>query len=178
MKKNLALLSTIVAVMLMVSCAPKVPYSNSVRDQYNLKTDEIKKLQFFVSNDILLQRGEQTAEEKNTDKTGKLVISSSASVEQVLIKKGTPGVCVDILDGNKIAVSFETDDKFIVFGDATGRGRYSLMASEWKDGRGKLDYGGRVYYAQPGSAATYVIIQMKKVKKFKKQARTVGGRKV
>lgn len=54
----------------MVSCAPKVPYSNSVRDQYNLKTDEIKKLQFFVSNDILLQRGEQTAEEKIPIKPG------------------------------------------------------------------------------------------------------------
>lgn len=178
MKKNMTYLPLLAMLIFLASCAPKVPFSNSVREQYQLSPDEVKKLQFFVSSDIMLQRGEQTAEEKNTDKSGKLVISSSASVEQVYIKKGTPGVCVEVMEGNKISVSFETDDKFLVFGDATGRGRYTLMASEWKDGRGKLDYGGRVYYAQPGSAATYVIIQMKKVKKFKKQARTVGGRKV
>lgn len=164
--------------VLLTSCATKIPINQAVIEQYGLGEEQLKSLQYWVSSDITLVRGEKSEEQKNIDQTGKVVISSSSVLDQVIIPKNTPGVCVKVYDKNKIAVSFETDDKFLVFGDVNNRGRFTLLAAEWKDGRGKLDYGGQVYYAQPGSASTYLLIKLKKIKKFKKQARVVKGRKV
>lgn len=169
---------TAAAIVLLSSCASKIPINKSVIEQYNLGENELKSLQYWVSNDITLVRGEKKDEQKSIDESGKVVISSATTMDQVLIPKNTPGVCIKVYGKEKIAVSFETDDKYLVFGDVSGRGRFTLLAAEWKDGRGTLDYGGQVYYAQPGAASTYLLIKLKKIKKYKKQARVVKGRKV
>jgi len=176
MKTNLILIA-IVSTFLLSSCASKIPYTNGVIEQYKLTESEIKSIQFYTSADIELVRGESQKSEKGT-KEGQLVISSQRSDEQVLIPKGTKGVVVGVYDDSKVAVSFETDDKFIGFGDPNNRGRYTLLASDWANGKGKLEYGGKEYYATSASANAYLIFQMKRIRKYRKSAHVVGGRKI
>lgn len=160
------------------SCHRKVPFTNQVRAEHSLTESDIRRIQFYLSDDIVLQRAEKNKDEKGTE-GGKLVVSSAASMEQVAIPEGTPGVVVKVFDNKKIAVSFEdTDDKYLVFGDPDGSGRYTLLAADWKNSRGKVNYAGKTYYAMPGSEKAYLIFELQKVRKFKKDQRTVGGRKV
>src|SRR5690606_15633689 len=118
---------------------------------------KLKKMQFYISTDVTLQRGERSSQSQELDKDGKLVIASSASVDNILITAKTPGVCVKVIDDNKIAVSFDADDnKYLVFGDPNNRGRYNLMGAEWTNGKGKINYGDKVYYVMPGGAGAYL----------------------
>ena len=147
------------------SCASYQPFTNEDRLKYNLDEAKLKKLQYYISTDVTLQRGERSNQAQELDKDGKLIISSSASLDNILITGKTPGVCVKVIDDNKIAVSFDAsdDNKYLVFGDPNNRGRYLLMGAEWENGKGKINFGGKVYYIMPGGAGAYLKFEMKKI---------------
>jgi hypothetical protein len=166
-------------VTFFTSCKSTTPFTNSVRTKYNLDEAKLKKMQFYISSDITLQRGEQGENSQELDADGKLVISSSASLDNISVDGKTPGVCVKVLKGNKLAISFfESDDQYLVFGDPNNRGRYNLMGAEWKNGKGKINFGGKVYYIMPGGAGAYLKFEMKKVKDYKTTSTKAKGRTV
>lgn len=178
--RKLGYLLMLVVVASLYACSPSIPFTNEDKVKYNLTEERIKKLQFFVSRDIMLQRGERTDEAQEFDKDGKLIISSSATLDEIYIKEGTPGVVVKVLDENKVAVSFDAtdDNKYLVFGDPNNRGRYNLMGAEWNNGKGKINYGGKVYYVMPGGASAYLKYKMKKSNASTKSQSEAKGRKV
>lgn len=167
------------AITIISSCQSTTPFTNSVRTQYNLDEAKLKKMQFYVSSDIILQRGERGENSQELDGDGKLVVSSSASLDEVLVDGKTPGVCVKVLPGNKLAISFfASDDQYLVFGDPKNRGRYNLMGAEWKNGKGKINFGGKVYYIMPGGAGAYLKFEMKKVKDYNTTTKKAKGRTI
>lgn len=167
------------AMLVLSSCQSLTPFSNTVRTKYSLDEAKLKKMQFYISDEIQLQRGEMSEEGQELDKDGKLVISSSASLDNILVDAKTPGVCVKVIDDSKIAVSFfDSDDQYLVFGDPNNRGRYYLMGAEWKNGKGKINFGGKVYYIMPGGAGAYLKFEMKKVKDYKSTSTKAKGRTV
>lgn len=178
--KRLAYFFALVIVASLYACSSSIPFTNDDKIKYNLTQDKLKKLQFFVSRDIVLQRGERSDEAQEFDQDGKLIVSSSASLDEIYIKEGTPGVVVKVMDGNRLAVSFDAtdDNKYLVFGDPNNRGRYNLMGAEWNNGKGKINYGGKVYYVMPGGAGAYLKYKMKKVSENRKSQSAVKGRKV
>lgn len=170
----------VVAVTLMTSCQKLIPFTNNERTKYNLDEPKLKKLQYYISREVTLQRGEHSGESQELDEDGALVVSSSANLDNILIDAKTPGVCVGVLPGNKLKISFDAtdDNKYLVFGDPNNRGRYNLMGAEWKNGKGKINYGGKTYYILPGGAGAYLKFEMKKVKDYSKSSTKVKGRKV
>lgn len=166
-------------ITILSSCQSTTPFTNTVRTKYNLDEAKLKKMQFYISSDILLQRGERAENSQELDEDGKLIISTSASLDNITVDGKTPGVCVKVLDGNKLAISFfESDDQYLVFGDPNNRGRYNLMGAEWKNGKGKINFGGKVYYIMPGGASAYLKFELKKVKDYKTTSTKAKGRKV
>ena len=167
------------AIALLSSCKTTTPFTNAIRAKYSLDEAKLKKVQFYTSSDITLQRGEQGANSQELDEDGKLVVSSSASVDNIIVDGKTPGVCVKVLKGNKLAISFfESDDQYLVFGDPNNRGRYSLMGAEWKNGKGKISFGGKTYYIMPGGAGAYLKFAMEKIKDYKSTSTKAKGRTV
>ncbi len=177
--KNLLLLLAAGVILAFSSCQSLTPFSNVVRTKYSLDEAKLKKMQFYISDEIQLQRGEMSQEAQELDDEGKLVISSSASLDNILVDAKTPGVCVKVIDDNKIAVSFfESDEQYLVFGDPNNRGRYYLMGAEWNNGKGKINFGGKVYYIMPGGASAYLKFEMKNVKDYKTSSTKAKGRTV
>ena len=179
-KTNKAILVfTLIAISILTACKSTIPFTNTVRTQYSLDEAKLKRTQFYISRSITLQRGERTNEATELDADGKLIISSSANLDVIEITAKTPGVCLKVLEGNKLAVSFDSDDsKYLVFGDPNNTGRYNLMGAEWKNSKGKINYGGKVYYIMPGGAAAYLKFEMKKYKNQKTTSSRAKGRKV
>jgi hypothetical protein len=176
--KSLLILS-IGVVTILSSCQKTIPFTNTVRTKYNLDETKLKRMQFYVSSDIMLQRGERGQNSQELDEDGKLIVSSTASLDNISVDGKTPGVCVKVLGGNKLAISFfESDDQYLVFGDPNNRGRYNLMGAEWKNGKGKINFGGKVYYIMPGGAGAYLKFEMKKIKDYKTTSTKAKGRTV
>jgi hypothetical protein len=162
-------------ISLLASCAKKIPFTNAIRDKYNLTADEIKSIQFYISDDIVLYKKESEGG-RNTEE-GKLVVKENTSEDRIIIKKGTPCVVTDVVGANKLVVSFETNDKTLDF-ESIGNSEFRLKAETWTNGRGKITYGDAIYYASQGSGSTYLEFQLKKLKKYKSKDTVVKGRKI
>lgn len=177
---NTLLIVAIGVLSILTSCKPLVPYTNVERTKYNFSDSDLKRMQYYISTGITIQRGERGENSQQIDDDGKLVVSTSASLDEFTIDGKTMGVCVKVLEGNKLAISFDENDdsKYLVFGDPNNRGRYTIMGAEWKNGKGKINYGGKVFYIMPGGSGAYLKFQKVNNKDFKKNSKKLKGRKV
>ncbi|HYG51961.1 MAG TPA: hypothetical protein VD905_13710 [Flavobacteriales bacterium] len=164
-------------LFLISSCSPKVPYTSYLASKYQLTEDELKKVQFYASDDIILYTKESSS--KTGTENGTIVISSSEAENQILIKKGTPGILMKQVGTDKVYISFEVgDNKFLVFGSTGQREPFKLQAESWEGGRGKLSYDGKIYYASSMSGSTHLLVSIKKFQKKKSNQKVVEGRKI
>ena len=166
--------------LILFSCSPKIPFTQSVREQHSLTESDLKSLQFFNSHDIVLNWAESNAKEQNMV-DGTLTIKSGKSVEQVIIKAGTPGIAERVPGTKSIAVSFEFGENTgLIFGTSktSYNDRYTLMAPAWKENKGKIQYAGKTYYTSGRSGDTYLQFKMKRLNKIIRKQRVVKGRKI
>jgi len=165
--------------IIITSCSPRIPFTQAIRDQYKLNDQDLKHIQFYLSDPVVLKRGFSKENEKSTEE-GTLVIKSAKDVQQVIFKANTPGAVVDVFDNNKITIAFEDGiEKHLVFGSNNSRqGYYYLQALDWKDNKGKINYGGNTYFSNPGSDKSILLFRMKSLKNVKVDETVVKGKKV
>ena len=170
--------TTVTCLVILSSCAPLVPFTQTVREQYNLNETELKSIQFYTSHDIVLRRGD--VDNNKVTKEGELVVVQERKVEEIFIKAGTPCVIQQVTDGNRVTVTFEDDGgKYLVFGSLSNRnGFYTLLALEWHQGRGMINYGGNTYYVPKGSENIHLLFKMKSLGKFQKEQKVLKGKRV
>ena len=102
-------------------------------------------------------------------------------VEEVVVRKGTPGVLIFMPKEKRFAVSFENnnDERYLMFGPNPKAGnRYVLLASDWKRRRGEVRYDGKSYYTPSESAYAALMVDLKKIRKVQVKSRTAKGRKI
>ena len=178
MKSKVFPLFGLLVVLLMGACSPKLsPFTQRLVDQNDWTESDLKRIQFYLSEDINLYRDYTKGDSKI--ESGEIKMVKGRQVEKVLIKKGTPGVAVFQPKG-KLAVSFENAaDRFLIFGpNPRKRNSYVLLATEWKDGTGKVKYDDRVYFTNRESAFATLLVDLKKSKKVSVKSRTAKGRKI
>jgi hypothetical protein len=163
-----------------VSCSPKIPFTQSLRDQYKLSPEELKHIQFYLSDPVVLRRGTTSESQKSTE-DGTLIVKSGKDLEQVVFKANTAGAIEEVVDDKKFTVAFEEgNEKFLVFGSNSDRnGYYRLQALQWQNnGKGKINYGGQTYFSNSGSDQSYLLFKMKSLRNLKIQEKVVKGKKV
>ncbi len=165
--------------LMLASCSPKIPFTQTIRDQYKLDASELKHIQFYLSDPIVLRRGDNKENQKSTEE-GTLVVKSGKDLEQVVFKGNTPGAVSEIVDGQKITIAFEDGaEKYLVFGSSGDRnGYYKLQALQWSGERGKINYGGQTYYSNRGSDKAILLFKMKSLRNVKVDEKIVKGKKV
>jgi hypothetical protein len=170
----------IIAAIVMLSlgsCKNLVPYSDALKTKYSLTDEQMKHLQFYVSDPITLQR--KIASGATTEVTsGKVRVINGEKVEEIIIPSGTPGVLVRN-DAGKLEISFEkNDDHFLRFGANPDRYQsFVLLASEWKGKIGNVTYAGQKYYTSPESTEAVLLIDLRKIENNQKEERVAKGRK-
>jgi hypothetical protein len=163
----------------LISCAPQhIPFTQQLREQHNLKPEELKSIQFYLSNDLVLSRGDQKLKKETND--GELTVLKDAMVEEFIFKAGTPCVIQEVVDGNRVMVSFEKGgNKFLVFGSLKNRdGYYTLQAFDWSKDKGKVNYGEKIYLTSKGSRDVFLVLKMKSLEKFKLDQKVVKGQEI
>lgn len=173
----------IVALMAMVfvgfaGCKQQIPYTNEVKSQYGIDSDNLKSLQYHLMGDIVLTKS-SSSNNNQLDK-GEILVNESQSTDKVIFRAGTQGLFVKEIDENRIAVSFEkSDDYYLEFGATTVKGLYKFQAASWDNsGRGKLIYNGESFMASKASADAYITIKVRKSSQLNSSQRIAKGRKV
>jgi hypothetical protein len=170
--------AAVLAVSLAVTgCAhQRIAFTQGIRTHYDLGSEELKNLQYYVSSDITLQR-EFLREEGEISKSHKLVKKEGGLVEQVFIRAGTPGIATEVGD-TSLAVSFEPGTS-LIFGssamDQDPERKYKLTAKRWAGDYGEILYDGKVFYAVEGSGLAYLVVGMESLDVVKEKKKVLPG---
>jgi len=181
--QNLNIMRTIIgfaaALFFLSSCNSLTPFTQDMYSDLNLATEEIKSVQFYLSQDIVLYKDVNTDEARVEN--GRIKLKERHKSEQVIIRSGTPGVVIFMPKQNRFAVSFENDDdKFLIFGPNERQNeRYTLLGKDWsRDGFGKVTYGGQEYTTSTRNAMASLMVNINKMNTTTVKTKEVNGRKV
>ena len=174
--KNLLIFA--VALVALSSCKTLVPFTESLKDANAWQDDDLKQIQYYNSETIILHR--QLNKNETGTVSGKIKVVVGKQVKEIIIKKGTPGV-VTALPLQKMAISFELgDDYYLTFGiDEKRGGRYYLRLKDYKKGEYALvTYQSKVYEVSPVSLTSYLQVNLKKIDNQQRDLRVAKGRKL
>jgi len=164
----------------MSSCSPSLtPFTQNLYEEFDWSDKEMKQIQFYLSEDIVLRKSRGGSKSDIDDGTIKVVRGSE--VEEVVFKKGTQGVFAFSPREDRIAISFENagKDAFLMFGpNKRAQGKFVLLAKDWEKNYGKIQYNGAVYETSSQSAYSSLMVDLKKARKVQYRKKTVGGRSV
>ena len=176
MKKLLLIL---IPILLLSACKTFVPFTNELKTKNSWKEADLKQIQFYLSNTITLHR--QLGASETKIESGVIKTIDGKKVEEIVIKRGTPGLVTNKVGGKKMTVSFEiSDEYFLTFGAYQTRGgKYYLMLKDFKKNKwSKVTYVGKEFYISPESLQAFLQINMKKILKEERSRRVADGRKL
>ena len=119
-----------------VSCSQRVAYTNVLSNEYDLTPQTMKRLQFYTSSQIILERRSQQGNQQ-ISADGKLVVNERNKEDRIIINPSTK--CVFEKDGERgeVFIRFEVGDgKTLKFAARQNQqdGKYYLVA-DWKSGK-------------------------------------------
>lgn len=170
--------ASIMSIVLFSSCSKKLSYfTDDLYEDYSWSDDDLKKIQFYLSNDIVLFR--EASSDNVRISEGKIKIRDGRKVEEIVFKKGTPGLMIFSPKKDRFAVSFEENDKYLMFGpNAKAGGRFVLLAKDWKKRTGQVTYGGETFYTSSASAFSALLVDLDTVGRTNYNVTKVKGRTI
>ncbi|MBK8281967.1 MAG: hypothetical protein IPK94_18045 [Saprospiraceae bacterium] len=176
------LIYTGIALIILSSCAPSLsPYTQKLYDRYEWKEADLKKVQFYLSDDIVLRR--KAGSGKAEINQGQIKVIDGTRYEIVKFKRGTPGVLLFMPKENRMAISFEegkaNDANYLMFGpNPTVNNQYVLLAADWDKRSGEVTYQGKKWETSSHSAFAGLEINLKNIDQNNTEARVAKGRTV
>jgi hypothetical protein len=159
------------------ACSPRLSvFTSDLKQSLGWDEKDLKKIQFYVSHDIVLRRS--ISDSKARIERGKIRVIDGSHFEEVVIRAETPGVVVFSPDGERLAVSFDTDGTYLMFGPREKTGEYVLLASRWEKTKGWVQYGGKTYETPASSARSYLMADTQFKDKTSARQRVVRGREI
>ena len=175
--KTCALLVVVAGSLSFAGCAPqRVAFTQGIRTHYDLGSEELKNLQYYVSGDITLQR-DFRREEGEISKSHKLVTKEGGLVEQVVIHTGTPGIATEVGE-TYLAVSFEPGGSLMFGSPRTDRDpdrKYKLSAKRWAEDYGEIIYDGKTFHAVEGSGRAFLEVGAESLDAVEKKRKVLPG---
>ena len=161
------------------SCSPSLStFSEKLYEDGDWSEKELKDIQFYTSDNIVLQRQIKSGQSKIVD--GEIKIVNGRKVEEIIIRKGTPGVFVKKTNEKDMAISFESGkDKFLIFGpNKKIGGRYAVKANDWKRNKGKVNYSGKIFTITVVNDVPMLQVDLSNRTNTTRKSRVAKGRKV
>ncbi len=174
--KQLLFLAALIATI--ASCSPRLtPFTANLRNEYQWSEKDLKKIQFYLSEEIVLWREIRDGDAKIDD--GAIKIRNGKKVEEIRFPKRTPGVFIVEPKTNNFGIAFENgNSKYLMFGPSKKRADFVLLAADWKKDIGRISYGDRIYYTTDESAFARLMVDLRSAQKLSVKRKTVEGRKI
>jgi uncharacterized protein (TIGR02145 family) len=159
--------------------AVKLPFTNRIKNEFNLNSSSLKKVQFYTSGIIIL---EPVTESKQSNISSGSLYTVVASQNRVIIPINTPCIIESTNTNGSLNVRFENASGSILNFGARGAldSKYYLMA-DWSNANSNnwiLTYQGQKYRINPTAGNVYLMVKMKGYSQKKKRGKVVGGMKI
>lgn len=168
------------AILLLTSCGPTLsPFTQRLYEDQRWSEKDMEKIQFYLSEDIVLTR--ELRGGSSDIVRGEIKIVDGREVEQLVIRRKTPGVFLFSPKEERFAVSFEDggSDRFLIFGpNPQAGGRYTLRASDWNRRSGTITYDGLRWQVSTADAFAALMVDMKRIRNRSVRSRVAGGRRI
>ena len=158
------------------SCSNKMYFTNDMRIKLNEHDLAINKVQFYTSDKITFQKvlPFDTAAIAN----GEIKFENGRLIDNIIIKKNTPGTCEFVEDG-LLNMAFEAgENKYLIFKVSRSGKYYELLVNQDKNNYGQLVYDNEKYIIQQGSEKARLLVRKDEDYILRVQQRVVKGRKV
>ncbi|MDX1685196.1 MAG: hypothetical protein R3275_08160 [Saprospiraceae bacterium] len=170
----------LIGLPILFSCSPNLtPMTNSIVKDMRWGEDEFRRIQFYLSDDIVLRREVRSGDASIRE--GKVKLVNGRKIEEIIFEKGTPGVFEFSPDGKDVAISFERggDNRYLMFGpNPKYNDRYVLLARDWDRRKGQITYDGKTYNTSSESAFASLMIDLERARKSVVESRKARGRTV
>lgn len=180
MKNTFIKFGTLIVIAGMVSCSPTLtPFTQKLYQENNWTENDLKKIQFYVSRDIVLWREASSGVSQIAN--GKIKVVKGKKIEEVTIRRGTSGVFLFSPKENRFAISFEAgdDSRFLIFGpNPKLSNSYVLLGSDWERGTGIVHYDETSYYTDANSGMATLLVDLNRSVNVSRQGRVARGRTV
>lgn len=164
-----------------MSCSRKIPFTQSLIEEYNLYSDkQLAKVQFYTSQTFTLVRVNKTVADNHTS-NGVLIENKSDFKNRITINANTPGIVEKVGKDGEIYVRFEKGaGNFLSFRIRPNglNDRFYLEADFSMNGGGNLTYGNETYSVNSAAGNAYLLVIVKKIQKSTSKERVVKGMKV
>ena len=164
-----------------VSRSSLVPFTKDLKQKLEGGNIDLKQVQFYVDQKIVLERN--LGDQKVEVTSGVVKLENGKYINEVIIPALTPGICEGV-EGDKLMISFEKGNNNLPFGPGSGYtfNEYSLYGVEWKNATTAVMYDSNKFRAHCGSCqdvASVTLLIRKNVKdKLEHKSRTLKGRTV
>lgn len=168
-----------VLIMTLASCSPRLtPFTASLRNEYQWTDDDLKKIQFYLSEEVVLWREVRDGDAKIKD--GAIKVRDGKKVEEIRFPKRTPCVYLFEPKSNRFAMGFESGEgKYLMFGPSKRRGSdFVLLAADWKKDIGKISYDNKIFFTTDDSAYSRLLVDLRAAQKLTVKRKTVEGRTI
>jgi hypothetical protein len=166
--------------LLLSSCGPRLsPFTQRLYEDQRWSEQDLERIQFYLSEDIVLTR--ELRGGSSDIVRGEIKIVDGREVEQLVIRRKTPGVFLFSPREERFAVAFEDggSDRFLIFGpNPRAGGRFTLRASDWDRRSGTVTYDGRKWRVSSSDAFAALMVDMKRIRKQNVRSRVAGGRRI
>lgn len=106
----IAVMIFVVAAGLLTGCSSRVPFTKALIKEYDLSSGDIRRLQFYISDPILLEQEVMMVGKNVEDSTYSLKTVEDHYIKRVIFKKKIPCVVTSV-DADRLSVSFEPSDR-------------------------------------------------------------------
>ena len=166
--------------IVLFSCGVKVPVTNQLKEDYSLNEKNMKMVQFYSSQTIILTKS-KTSGSQGAAADGTLVTSKNSEQDRIIIPSNTKCLFDSYGPNGEVLIRFEMGQgktlKFAVRPTQV-EGKYYLTANWKQDLGGEILYGNETYFATAESGTAYLMVVLKKLNKTKRKDRIVKGLKV
>jgi hypothetical protein len=179
MKTQHLILLAFFSVVLFGACSNRLTYfTDDLNERYRWTDDELRKIQFYVSQNIVLKREVSGGDREII--SGKIKIEDGRKIEEVVIRKGTPGAFLFSPKRDRFAIGFEDgNDRYLMFGPSPKYSdRFVLLASDWDRRTGSVTYDDKTWKVSSDVAYAALLVDLRKINKVDVNSRVAKGRKV
>lgn len=170
----------ILFVLISSGCSNKIVFTPQLRTQLEQQRIDLKKVQFYNSEKITMSRIEDRPQELVVN-DGELEVTEGRIIEEIVIKKNTPGICSGV-NQYHLNIVFEDDrNQFLKFGRKQGSrlgNRYKLYAQSWNEEYGIVSYGDTLYQTGKNAANAHLLVKKSQIYDLIREKRVARGRKI
>lgn len=157
-----------------------IPFTRDLYNRLREANQDIRKLQFFVDQTLILSRG--TSQDKLFIDQGKLVNQSGMNENKIELPALTPGI-IELIEPDGMRISFESANNNIKFINNKYSPEFFIFSgSNWENGTAEINYKGTTYRASCATCSSVadakLVVRQKDVMAGDTKSYIIGGRTI